>query len=421
MLKMVPLSKIKDNPWRNRQRNPVDPNRVNAIEESIDTTEFWIGVYGRELKDGTVEIAFGHHRVDAAKQAGLKEINVEIQPFSNGEMLIRMSRENLRGDLLGAIEVIEAAIKAVTVGDVVLEEVSKDTRKDALRYAPSFVPGKVPDRTVRSGVYTADTVARFLGGVYVQKPVSSSRSDLLSKRTAMRAQQCVHAALRVLEAEERKLKGFSEKVLQKNDVDPSGRYVGAKKVIEYVDELIEREVKVQERAERSAEEIRAEKEKQQALQAHIKEREAVEKKQHDELIRQRMEALVEKNVAEAKRLQQVIKDKAEAAEAKTEADKTKMKALETDLVAKQEAAKEQQKVDEYLPIRRETDRIIHILERRDLAEDLKALSRRALNNQDRERVRQAALTLGTWYAEWVAAQFIPPNSPRKRVTSKEKK
>ena len=98
-----------------------------------------------------------------------------------------------------------------------------------------------------------------------------------------------------------------------------------------------------------------------------------------------------------------------------------MKALETDLVAKQEAAKEQQKVDEYLPIRRETDRIIHILERRDMEEDLKALSRRALNNQDRERVRQAALTLGTWYAEWVAAQFIPPNSPRKRVTSKEKK
>jgi hypothetical protein len=323
-------------------------------------------------------------------------------------MLQRMTRENLRGDLPAALEVVEATIKAYGVGDINLGEMSKDVRKSYIRYAPSFIPAKQPATPEVARPYTADTLARFLGGVYV-KPGDNS------------AQNSVVAALGVLELEERKVKGFSEKVLQTSGTGPDGKYVGAKRVIEYVEEIKQREIKVQERAEKSAEEIRLADEAARALQEKTKAREAKEKKEHDELIRKRMEALVEENAKEAKRLQQVIKDKAEAAEAKAEADKAKLKELEAGLAAKKEAAKEQQKEDEYLPIRRETDRIIHILERRDLEEDIKALSRRPLNNQDRERVRQAALTLGTWYAEYVATRFLPTSSPRKRASTKEKR
>lgn len=409
MLKMVPLSKIKDNPWRNKKRNPVDQNRVDAIEESIDTTEFWVGVYGRELKDSTVEIAFGHHRVDAAKQAGLKEIAVEIQPFSNGEMLIRMSRENLRGDIVGTLEVVEAAVKAIASGDVQAtgryEEVAKNTPKETLRYAPSFIPGKHTDPTVGSVAYTGDTIARFLGGTYVRK-------SLKGRAKEWRAQQSVHAALGVLELEERKVKGFSEKVLQVNGVGPDGKYVGAKRILEVVAEIKQREVKVQERAEKSAEEIRAEEAKQQALQAQIKAREAKDKKDHDELLRKQMEAQVEKNAAEHRRISAEITKKADAAEAKAEADKAKLKALEENVEAKKEAAKEQRKEDEYLPIRRETDRIIHVLERRDLEEDLKALSRRPLSLKDKERVWQAIDNLAAWLSSWAAAQFNSTPLPK---------
>jgi flagellar biosynthesis GTPase FlhF len=399
MLKTVPLSKIKDNPWRNRKRNPLDENRVEAIGESIGTTEFWVGVYGRELKDGTVEIAFGHHRVAAAKAEGLKEIPVEIQPFTNGDMLIRMSRENLRGDLVGTLEVVEAAVKAIAAGDIQVPELASKTRKDALRYAPSFIPGQEPsDRTGRSHPYTADVVARFLGGVYVVKP--------LKGRVEKRAQHSVHAALGVLELEERKVKGFSEKILQVNGAGPDGKYVGSKRVIQIVSEVKQREVKAQERAEKSAEEIRLADEAKRKAQQETKEREAKDKKEHDELLRKQVEALAEENDKAAKRIQKEIKDKAVAAEAKAEADKAKLKALDKDLEAKKEAAQEQRKVDEYLPIRRETDRIIHILERRDLEEDLKALSRRPLSLKDRERVWQAIDNLSAWLSSWAAAQFI---------------
>ena len=236
-----------------------------------------------------------------------------------------------------------------------------------------------------------------------------------------RAQDSVLAALNILEMEERKVKGFSEKLLQVNGAGPDGKYIGAKRIIQIVSEVKQREVKTQERAEKSAEEIRLADEAKRKAQQETKEREAKDKKEHDELLRKQVEALAEENDKAAKRIQKEIKDKAVAAEAKAEADKAKLKALDATLEAKKEAAQEQRKVDEYLPIRREADRIIHVLERRDLEEDVKALSRRPLNAQDRERIRQAALTLGTWYAEWVATRFLPPTSPRKRITSKEKK
>jgi hypothetical protein len=256
--------------------------------------------------------------------------------------------------------------------------------------------------------YTVDTLARFLGGVYI-KP---------SDKTA---QDSIPAALGILELEERGVKSDIANSLHVDNADPSGRYKSAKQVLKVVEDTRVRIDKVQERAEKSAEEIRLADKEARALQAKQKAREAKEKKEHDELLSKRVAAQVEKNAAEVKRLQQQIKDKAEEAEAKAEADKVKLKALDADLAAKKEAAKEQAKVDEYLPIRREADRVIHILERRDLEEDVKALSRRPLNAQDRERVRQAAMTLGTWYTEFVSVKFLPPSSPRKRATTKEKR
>ena len=406
MLKMVPLSKIKDNPWRNRKRNPLDENRVEAIGESIGTTEFWVGVYGRQLKDGTVEIAFGHHRVAAAKAEGLKEIPIEIQTFTDGDMLIRMSRENLRGDIVGTIEVVEAAVRALAIGAIKLESVPPHTTPSVIRYAPSFIPGKMTDPTVGSVGYTADTLARFLGGVYSKAP--------LKDRTDYRAQQSIHAALGVLELEERKVKGFSEKVLQTSGSGPDGKYVGAKKIIAIVSDIKQRELKVQERAEKSAEEIRKADEAKREAQRIVKEREAKERKEHDELLRKQAQAKIAENAAEAERIKQQLVEKLNAAEAKAEADKTKLKALDENLAAKKEAAQEQRKVDEYLPHRKEADRIIRILERRDLEEDIKALSRRPLTVKDRERVWEAIDGLAAWLSSWAAAQFSSAPLPKSK-------
>jgi len=402
---MVPLHKVKDSPFRNKKRNPIDTDKVKHIAESVTATDFWKGIQGREV-DGLVEVAFGHHRIDAARLLGMKEIPIEVLALSDAEMLQRMTRENLRGDLTAALEVVEATVKAYADGLIDIGNPDPKTRKDLIRHAPSYKQASSTPEVDHP--YTADTLARFLGGCYV-KPTSNT------------AQNSVVAALGMLELEERKVKGFSEKVLQVTGVDNSGRYVGAKRVIQYVAEIKQREIKAQERAEKSAEEVRAEEAKQQALQAQIKEREAKEQREHEELLRKQVDARLAENAAEAKRLQQVIKDKAAAAEAKAETDKVKMLALEVGLEEKKKAAQEQSRVDEYLPIRRETDRVIHILERRDLEEDLKALSRRPQTLKDRQRVWEAIDNLSGWLSNWAAAQFSGPVPSRLLKLQKSKK
>src|ERR1017187_10536801 len=239
-IRMVSLDKVKDSPFRSKKRNPIDKDKVKHFAESVTATDFWKGIQGREVGE-FVEVAFGHHRVDAARMLGMKEIPIEVLVLSEAEMLKRMTRENLRGDLPAAIEVVEATVKAYADGLVDIGVPASQTRKELIRHAPSYKQG-VSSTSDVDHPYTADTLARFLGGVYV-KPSSNT------------AQDSVVAALGVLELEERKVKGFSAKILQKDGVDPSGRYVAAKRVIEYVGEIKQREVKAQERAEKSAEEI----------------------------------------------------------------------------------------------------------------------------------------------------------------------
>ena len=214
-IEMVPLNKIKDNPWRDKKRNPISPEKVEQIAESIISTgEFWIGVYGRKVVGGFVELAFGHHRADAAKavdtgdvieaakHAGLKSIPVAIREFTDGEMLMRMTRENLRGELPVVLEAVSAAVRALGEGKIEVPAPER-TNPENIRYAPSFVPGKKTTVTSESTVaYTATTLARFLGGIYL-KPGG--------REGQVQASNSVTAALGILELEERKITGFSDK------------------------------------------------------------------------------------------------------------------------------------------------------------------------------------------------------------------
>lgn len=401
MLKMVPLELIKDNPYRDKKRNPVEKARVEQLVESIGTTGFWRGIYGREVGKYT-EIAFGHTRVDAGRAAGLTEIPVEIEELTDSDMLMRMTRENLRGELLVSLEAVSAAVRAFGAGAVQFEEVSKDTRKDALRYAPSFVPGKVPDTPGVSRTYNADTLARFLGGVYVK----SARGGI--------AQNSVLAALGILEMEERKVAGFSERTMRAA-TDDGVQYLGAKKIIQIVSDVKQREIKIEERRIKSAEEIAKINAESLRIQAEQK---AKEKKVDDErkaLVKKLAEAKREEDAKQVKKIKEKIEEKEKYAVEDQLAYEVKSAELNTKVEAAKHKAEAAKQEDAYLPIRKETERIVHLLERRDEEEVVKALARKPILPPERERLRQAAIAKGTWYLAFVAQQFLPPLSTKKHL------
>jgi hypothetical protein len=395
--RMVPLSKIKDNPWRDRMRNPIDPDRVEAIAISIGKTKYWMGTYGREVSGGFVELAFGHHRYEAAKAQGLKEIPIILEPFTDGEMLVWMAQENVRGELPVVIEAIAAAVKALGEGKIKIEAPGKDTKKLAIRYAPSFISGKEPSGTVPDRPYTASTVARYLG--YVDKIAKEPRKS-------------VFAAFGILERVEiMRLEEGKEKAKQWE------KSIADKKVNEALRDISKfKPTKAEKEEKRKIEAAKAAREAEQQRELQRKRKEAEVKAEAERL------ALVEK-LAKAKAEED--KEKAEKIKAKIAAEKersveeqlafdVKAAELEKKVEERKAAEAEKKQKDAYISIKREVERILHKLEgstattKEALTAEVKALSHLAMNSGDRERLRQAALNLGSWYTEWVAPLFLPP-------------
>lgn len=409
---MVPLSKIRDNPWRDKKRNPINPEKVEQIAESIISTgEFWIGVYGRKIAGDLVEIAFGHHRTDAAKavdtgglieaakSAGLKSIPVALRDFTDGDMLMRMARENLRGELPAVLEVVAASVRAYGEGKIELPASDPSTNASALRYAPSFLPGKLPGTSVVPRPYTADTLARFLGGIYI-------------RRSSKKAADSVRAALGILELEEKKIPGATDLRLESRP---------AREIIPMVSEIKQRYEIVQERRGKSQEEIKKLDEQRRAAQAKAKADEVEAEKTHKELVRKLAGAERESKVKEAEELAKRIKENDKRAKEKEELNKVRAAEFEQQLEAKKKWEAAQRVQDAYLPIRRDVEVMMQkletiISERNPFREDVKSLAnRKGITEVDKQRLAMAAVNVANWYFDWVVPQF----SPERKVSQKK--
>jgi ParB family chromosome partitioning protein len=95
-IETVPLSKIDANPCRLLKKYPFIASKLEALERSMEQDDIgcWEGIIARAAED-RYEIAFGHHRIQAAKNIGLKSIPLIIRPLNDREMIQFMGRENL--------------------------------------------------------------------------------------------------------------------------------------------------------------------------------------------------------------------------------------------------------------------------------------------------------------------------------------
>lgn len=91
----VRLGDVRHNPFRRFDEFPLIEKKVAALQNSIQETGFWDNVLGRVVEGG-VEIAYGHHRIEAAKRVYGEdhEIGITIRELSDIEMLRVMGLEN---------------------------------------------------------------------------------------------------------------------------------------------------------------------------------------------------------------------------------------------------------------------------------------------------------------------------------------
>lgn len=175
------ILKFKDilpNPNRDLINNPLNPDKVNELVDSINETGFWDNVVVRlRAKDHRPECAYGHTRIAAAIKVGLIEGDFIVKDLGDEMMIKIMGRENsdtYKYSVLALLEKVRAVVIGLADGRVKPFVINDKTDPSVICYAPSFIPGepsslsggKLPPQEVERAKklrYTAAHIAHFLG------------------------------------------------------------------------------------------------------------------------------------------------------------------------------------------------------------------------------------------------------------------
>lgn len=113
----IPLDLIRPNPFRDFELHPIDGAQVEKLRASIESNErLWPGVVARPAGNG-YELAFGHHRIEAARLARMTTVPIDVCDLSNEMMALMLASENAtqRGVTAAAgLDAVAALSRAVT-------------------------------------------------------------------------------------------------------------------------------------------------------------------------------------------------------------------------------------------------------------------------------------------------------------------
>lgn len=408
---ILKLKDILPNPHRDLKGNPLVEAKVVELVGSINLTGFWDNVVVRKNTVGKYELAYGHHRLAAAIRAGLIEADFIVKKLDDATMIQIMDSENREtygSTPASIIESVKAVVKALAVGNIAPFVIEEKTRKDAIRYAPSFVPSHLISSSdqIKGVPYTPMHIAIFLGRAY-------------KLREGFRADEGVTAALNALYLTERGR--FNDSLLITKDKTGAKVPVTTSELLRITSD-IKRDVETVDKRTAESKQTAAEFDKQQReIQAARKKVEQEAEETRRKLTTDLAKAKAEENKPKVEAIKARIEEKKERAVEKALDLEVRAAELDKKVEERKQAEAIAKVQDQYLPIKREVERILHKLEgdtsttKEALAAEVKSLSRLALNSTDRERLRQASLTYGAWFCDWVAQQFLPPYGQSKKL------
>ena len=82
------------NPYRKIDRYPIRQDKVESLKSSINDTGFWDNILARDL-NGEIQIAYGHHRLQAIRELGIKEVDIPVKDLDDRTMIKIMANENM--------------------------------------------------------------------------------------------------------------------------------------------------------------------------------------------------------------------------------------------------------------------------------------------------------------------------------------
>ena len=107
----VKIKDLKPNPFRDIDTYPLDEPKVNSLEQSIKQTGFWDNIPARKC-NGEIQIAYGHHRLEALRRLmdPEYEVDIPVKDLDDATMIKIMANENM-GDWATTSTVIDQTVK----------------------------------------------------------------------------------------------------------------------------------------------------------------------------------------------------------------------------------------------------------------------------------------------------------------------
>jgi len=321
--KKIKTEDILPNPHRNFEIDPIDPEHVNELANSYDELKDFSTLTARPFGN-KYQLACGHHRLEAMKQLGYKEVDVKIMDLDELNMTRVMARENMtqRGTRPSAIQ---DAVAAST--EYIAEELLR--YNDYARFAElsdvgTFVQGLKAWQTTRGMINKGeglglDLIHNFTGEIVGKRAIKEAIGSLKANGEVLTIiNRVVDKLDREAEEQEARLQQEAEEA----------------EALRIVEE--EEAIRIAEEEEAEAQRV-AKEEEEQALKA-AKDEEARKKARKT---KKKADAKAKKKAEAKRKAAEAAKEKAKIeAEAKAKKQKAINKKAAEDRKKAQQAAKE---------------------------------------------------------------------------------
>jgi len=172
---IVQVSSIDPNPYRRMDKYPISREKVESLKCSITQTGFWDNILLRQAGD-RFQLAYGHHRLIAIKEVGIKEVDVPVRPLDDATMLRVMANENMT-DWKSYPAIINETVFAAK--EFIDSELAKhETWDSAPLFIKELIGAEPAFRNVKARGSGGETILKFLGGNWKQWMIQEALETL---------------------------------------------------------------------------------------------------------------------------------------------------------------------------------------------------------------------------------------------------
>lgn len=163
----IRVEDLRPNPFRRIDRYPISREKVEALKTSIQETTFWDNLLARRNADGKIEIAYGHHRLQALNELGIEEVDIPVRDLNDTMMIKTMANENLDTWRHHTAVILETVAATKEFLDA---ELSKFETLEEMRQSNSHltkilgVKREQEFQALRAKGAGQETICKFLGG-----------------------------------------------------------------------------------------------------------------------------------------------------------------------------------------------------------------------------------------------------------------